>query len=168
MLRDLSRGRPARDAAARRADAAVEFVSDVRERLSRLPAGHRRGVLLAEVQDQVAKGLGLDVTQPIDHRQPFSELGLDSLLAVELRNLLAKRLGLERGLPATTLFDYPTLEALTDHLLADVLQLPSPAEAAASDTPTAPPSLDTQLDELSDEEAERLLIQELDAGRSGR
>jgi acyl transferase domain-containing protein/acyl carrier protein len=168
MLRDLSRGRPARDAAARRADAAVEFVSDVRERLSRLPAGNRRGVLLAEVQDQVAKGLGLDVTQPIDHRQPFSELGLDSLLAVELRNLLAKRLGLERGLPATTLFDYPTLEALTDHLLADVLQLPRPAEAAASDTPTAPPLLDTQVDELSDEEAERLLIQELDAGRSGR
>ena len=51
----------------------------------------------------------------------LDELGLDSLLAIELRNALARSLG--RSLPATLLFDYPTLDALTDYVMCDVLAL---------------------------------------------
>ena len=58
---------------------------------------------------------------------PFLQLGLDSLMAVELRNALAEALG--RTLPATLLFKYPTLEALGDFVLS---QVPQPtAEPAA-------------------------------------
>ena len=44
------------------------------------------------------------------------EAGLDSLGAVELRNALSARLAME--LPATLTLDFPTIEALTAHLVA--------------------------------------------------
>src|SRR4029079_1569202 len=47
-------------------------------------------------------------------RQPLQELGLDSLMAVELRNALSEVLG--QTLPATLMFDYPTVEVLSGYL----------------------------------------------------
>jgi acyl transferase domain-containing protein/protein-L-isoaspartate O-methyltransferase len=169
MLAELASERPTRPAVARVAERPGGTTPDVRGRLAQLPVAHRRSALLAEVQDQVAKGLGFDPAQPIDARQPFSELGLDSLLAVELRNLIGRRLGLERSLPATTLFDYPTLETLTGHLLAAVLGLAGDAGPTAPAEVAPPPA--ASLQGMTDDEAERLLIQELDAldaGRTGR
>lgn len=42
--------------------------------------------------------------------QPLMEAGMDSIGAVELRNAVTAKLGVE--LPATVTFDYPTVEAL--------------------------------------------------------
>jgi acyl carrier protein len=49
---------------------------------------------------------------PLD--RPLRELGLDSMLAIELRNHLGRTLG--RTMPATLLFDYPTGRKLIEHL----------------------------------------------------
>ena len=46
--------------------------------------------------------------------QPLMEAGMDSLGAVELRNSLAARSGLD--LPATLMFDYPSISGLADYL----------------------------------------------------
>ena len=58
------------------------------------------------------QGTGLDGPQRVELERPLQELGLDSLLAVELRNLLGAAFGLSRALPATLAFDYPTVDAL--------------------------------------------------------
>ena len=47
-----------------------------------------------------------------------AQAGLDSLGAVELRNAVSAKYGAE--LSATAIFDYPTLSALADHLIATV------------------------------------------------
>ncbi|MGZ4806479.1 MAG: SDR family NAD(P)-dependent oxidoreductase, partial [Ilumatobacteraceae bacterium] len=64
----------------------------------------RRSVVTAFVSAQARKVLGLAAHVAIATRQPFQELGLDSLMAVELRNAVGRAVG--RPQPATLLFDH--------------------------------------------------------------
>jgi acyl carrier protein len=83
------------------------------------PPHSRPRLVLSHVRDQAIRILALPASRRIDSRQPLSELGLDSLMAVELRNVLAASIG--RALPATLLFDYPKIEALAGYLTRELL-----------------------------------------------
>ena len=74
--------------------------------------------LLAEAVNEIASrilGLGELALEPT---RPLTELGLDSLMAVELRNALGAAVG--RTLPTSLVFDHPTAEALSAYLAREL------------------------------------------------
>ncbi len=127
---------------------------DLQQQLATVPPNQQRQFLVEHVHAQVVKAIGLESGQKIDPRQPFNELGLDSLMAVELRNMLSKSLQLKRNLPATLAFDYPTINALTDFIAQDVLKMTS---KKMETQPAAKEDLIKTIENLSDEEVSRML-----------
>jgi polyketide synthase 12/myxalamid-type polyketide synthase MxaB len=134
------------------------------ERLEATPAAGRLHVLREHIQTLAARVLGLDGMQVMDGRRPLQEIGLDSLMAVELRNALSGAVG--RPLPATLLFDYPTVDALVAHLGGAVLGLGAAAEPAAGEDGVATGGVLGRIEDLSDEEVERVLADKM--RRQGR
>ncbi|MFH9405367.1 SDR family NAD(P)-dependent oxidoreductase [Streptomyces sp. NPDC017638] len=104
----------------------------LRDRLGRLPAERRRETLLDLLLADVAQVLGHGDPRRIGADEAFRDLGFDSLTGVELRNRINARTGLK--LSATAVFDHPSPNALTDHLLRRLA--PAPAPAAEPDRPT--------------------------------
>lgn len=122
------------------------------------PAGDRRKQVVSYVAGRARHVLGAEDDLAWDERVPLKDVGLDSLMAVELRNDLTR--ALDHPLPATLLFDHPSLDALAAYLL-DALEL---LPARTPSTPEAAPATDAGGDDLtalSDEEAEALLLAEL-------
>jgi acyl transferase domain-containing protein/acyl carrier protein len=104
--------------------------------LAELAEPARTAAVTELVRTAVAAVLGHASAAAIDQEQTFTELGVDSLTAVELRNRLQRQTGLR--LPATLVFDYPTSRAVAGHLLAGLLgaedNRQSPALTAATDS----------------------------------
>ena len=70
------------------------------------------GLALATVLEIVARTVG----DTADADKPLMEAGLDSLGAVELRNLLQQATGGKIALPSTIIFEQPTVRQLSQHL----------------------------------------------------
>jgi hypothetical protein len=84
-------------------------------------------------------------------------------MAVELRDRLATGLGLARKLPATLVFDHPSIEDIASYLGEDVLERsPSPAASLRPDVNEVGASAAAAVARLSEEEAEALLLQRLE------
>ncbi len=124
--------------------------------------GERHALVARLVREQVVKALGLDASRPIDGDVPLAAMGLDSLLAVALRNALNRELGLSKRLSATLLFDYPSINALTGHLHDTILEGPPAAAPAPAARAAASGISEADIASLTDEEAEALLLEELE------
>ncbi|MCU1503873.1 MAG: polyketide synthase, partial [Ilumatobacteraceae bacterium] len=129
----------------------------------------RRGDLLVQrLREQVLLVLGLEAGYPVGSRQGLTDLGMDSLMAVELSNRLSVLV--DRSLPSTLAFEQPTLDDLAAHiraLLADRVDFPGSgagtATSATSSGPSAPTGDDAALDDLTESELTDALLRELDA-----
>jgi acyl carrier protein len=105
----------------------------------------RRDILVARLVADVRDVLVLDVGFDVGLQRGLRDLGMDSLMAVDLRNKWQAAAGV--ALPATLAFDYPTIDAIATHLLgilalndgdgasAEFLQAPvcCPARASADE-----------------------------------
>ncbi|MFB7652464.1 MULTISPECIES: SDR family NAD(P)-dependent oxidoreductase [unclassified Streptomyces] len=111
-------------------DARNHHTRTLGEQLAGLPAADHEHTVLTSVRTEVAAVLGHDGPAAVEPRRAFTELGFDSLAAVELRNRLNAISGLR--LPSTLVFDYATPMALTGHLLERL------APAAAPDIADTP------------------------------
>lgn len=87
----------------------------------------------------------------------FFEVGMDSITSVELKTRVDAVLGVR--LPATATFEHPTIAALAEYLLTEVL----PPETPRTTEP-APPEDEPaeEFDDLSEDELLRLLGEELE------
>jgi acyl transferase domain-containing protein len=138
-------------------DATQTGPSSFGERLAATPANQRRTLVIDLIRHSAARVLGLENLELLPNNKPLHELGLDSLMAVDLRNGLGSALG--RNLPATLLFDYPTVIALAGYLSRSVLGLdetPPGTVRPPSPVPSGSDMLD-QIENLDEDEIDRLL-----------
>jgi acyl transferase domain-containing protein/acyl carrier protein/SAM-dependent methyltransferase/NAD(P)-dependent dehydrogenase (short-subunit alcohol dehydrogenase family) len=126
------------------------------ERLEQVAPEDRRDLVAALVAKETRQVLGLTPDDELDPNRGLFELGMDSLMSVQLKERLER--SIDRSLPATLTFTYPTVHALTDFLLSQVLNLSGVAEAASrSETIEAADALAG----LSEDEIKDLLSEEL-------
>lgn len=134
--------------------------SDWLKRFDAITTEDRREFVATLVAKEIRLILGVSADEPFDFDRGLFEMGMDSLMSVKLKGRLEKSIGC--GLPATLTFTYPTVNALTDFLLSEVLESSTKAIDVYQDSASnegQPP--DENLSELSDDQIEDLLKAEL-------
>jgi acyl transferase domain-containing protein len=126
--------------------ACAAAAADLPQQLLVADAAERKRLLDAVVRDAIGKVLKLPPAE-LDPRRTLGTMGLNSLMAIELRNRLEAALG--KSLSATLAWNHPTVAALVAHLSGGGET--APAEPQRTVVPL--PERVTNLAELSDEEA---------------
>jgi len=99
------------------ASAESAFLSqNLRDRIEAAPSEERLEMIQLYLKDQVAKVIGLESPDSVDESRPLGELGMDSLMALELKNELQQSSGIK--LPANFMFKYPTIAGAATYLNA--------------------------------------------------
>jgi myxalamid-type polyketide synthase MxaE and MxaD len=134
-----------------------------KERLSGTRPEERRDVLSDLIASEVRRVLGLEADDPVRFDRGMFDMGMDSLMSVQLRSRLEPAAG--SPLPTTLTFTYPTIQALAGYFLEQVFQLPTSevAPSPATTKPTEAATSEVTLAGLSDDEVKRLLSDELSA-----
>ena len=131
---------------------------DLRRRLTGVAAGARHDVILEWVREEIAAVLRLPLAE-VDAERGLFDMGLDSLMALDLRSRLERGVG--RDLPSTLAFNYPTAVALAGFLdVEDAPDAPPPAPA-----PSTARATDGDADDLSEDELAALLARKLESLR---
>jgi acyl transferase domain-containing protein/cytochrome P450 len=116
----------------------------IRRRLAEAPPTDRAEIVLTEVRTASAATLGYGEVDEVEPDRSFTELGFDSLTAIELTDRLARSTGI--GATAALLLEHVTPRAAAAALLTELAptlrpDLPAPPRSAepATAAPTGPP-----------------------------
>jgi acyl transferase domain-containing protein len=150
--------RPFLDFMVSTADAGGKETANLLEQWQQMPENQREAALEAHVRAVVQNVLGYGPDEFIPSQERFTESGMDSIMAVEVRTRLVSSLGQE--LPATLVFENPTIEKLTTYLARDVLKWEIPPISPPTADGMIPPA-SGNLDQLSHDELAALLDAEL-------
>lgn len=135
---------------------------DLLPQLEQASPAERRRLLQSHVRAVIIQVLGLEPSYFIDPQQGLRDIGMDSLMSLELRNCLQISMG--QSLPSTIAFDCPTLGALVDYLAEKAQLKKSDHHDQIRQRPDICVRNAAELDALSDDEAEAMLIEELSKG----
>ena len=134
------------------AQALADASATLRGRLLAAADAERYGIMRDAIRALVSTDMAIPETE-LASRRPLHDYGLDSLLAVELRNGLAALAS--KTMPASLLFDYPTIDALAGFLLERMIEAPPRSPVTGSAPAVTPPTVDSV-------DAARQLMQELE------
>jgi acyl transferase domain-containing protein len=132
-----------------------ETASEFTRELLSVAKTDRIPFVVEKLRSTLRSVLGLPDHVRVGASQPLFELGINSLSWLELRSRIGALVG--DSIPATSLFDFPTLAALAQHIVARTLNSDEPV--GAKDVPYE--SLVAKVAGLSDEEAESRLLKEV-------
>jgi SAM-dependent methyltransferase len=147
------------------ADPAPADVSAIRPEMvgSLLPA-ERLERLREIVRAHVMEVLRLDASSPPARHDRLMHLGMDSLMAVQLRHALNRALALKRPLSSTLMFDHPTIDAIATYLDLQIapeaslvpVEVPAPTTPGLLDADTVAAMSDADIEQLLDERLRNL------------
>jgi len=127
-----------------------------------VPAAERTHAMRDFVRGEVMAVLRRDRDDPPARHVRFADLGMDSLMAVQLRNRLSRGLAMPKPLAATVMFDHPTIDAIAAYLLN--VMVPAAEVAAPKPVVAAKVPLRGEVAAMGDADIEALL----DARLKGR
>ncbi|MQY25783.1 Phenolphthiocerol synthesis polyketide synthase type I Pks15/1 [Nocardia sp. RB56] len=104
---------------------AADAASKLAGTLSGRGRGDQEALVLATIRSHAAAVLGHESPEAIGQDQAFTDLGFDSLGAVEFRNRLKSATGLK--LATTVVFDYPTPLALARYIRDEIAPAADPS-----------------------------------------
>ncbi|HJR00339.1 MAG TPA: type I polyketide synthase [Methylomirabilota bacterium] len=135
--------------------------ADLIARVNAAAPDSRSDLLLGYVREQVGAVLRLDPMR-IDVEQGLFDMGMDSLMALDVKTRLET--AVDRRLPSTVIFNYPTVTALAAYLASELLAGPLVgASSARPDDKREPSRHEPQTrDDLSEEELAAMLTQKLE------
>jgi acyl transferase domain-containing protein/acyl carrier protein len=132
-------------------DGPVKKDSSVRKNILAAGPGERRPLVEGFLVEQIAQVLRCSPSR-VDAHLPLNRLGIDSLMAVELKNRVEDDLG--TSVPVTALLQGPSLSQLATQLLEG---LDAPAADTSWDPEEAEDGIEAQVEGLTDEEVDALL-----------
>ena len=128
-------------------------------RLASQTDGERNQELVEFVRGHVTAVLRLSPAKAPRRTQRLMDIGVDSLMAVELAGRLTAGLGLERPLRSTLIFEHPTIQAIAEYIERSVLDFPAGVGKDKVEPETTRSM--ASLREISDEDVEQLLLAKL-------
>nr|WP_293093854.1 beta-ketoacyl synthase N-terminal-like domain-containing protein [Okeania sp. SIO2F4] len=129
--------------------------------LEKTPQKERQSLLIDYLQNQIATVLGLPPSELPDPDIGFFEMGMDSLMAVELKKRLEKTLLI--SLSETLAFNYPNISALSSHIIEDLLEFNEKNDEAIQSKDNNKNTINSlsQLEDLSEDEVEASILEQI-------